>query len=130
MNWDSLLPYWPAPAFVILLIIGTTVYFVWLKKRPTAAELERRRRERINSIGKMGDGLITEVHDGLVSYSYHVRGIEYQATQDISALSAFLPEEQWGIIGSVGIKYDPRNPANSIFVCEKWSGLRKTLPRV
>jgi hypothetical protein len=73
----------------------------------------------------MGDATITEVQQGLVCYSYHVRGIEYQATQDVSSLEAHLPADDWEIIGSAGVKYDPRNPANSIILSEKWSGLRK-----
>jgi hypothetical protein len=27
-------------------------------------------------------------------------------------------------LGPVSVKYDPRNPANSIVVSEEWSGLR------
>jgi hypothetical protein len=130
MKFEELLPYWPVPVAITLLIAGVASYFAWLRKRPDAGELERRRREQINRIGKMGDGTISEVQNDLACYKYQVRGIEYQATQDVSGLEAYLPEEKWGIIGSVGIKYDPRNPANSIFLCEKWSGLRKASARV
>jgi hypothetical protein len=29
------------------------------------------------------------------------------------------------MIGPVSVKYDPRNPANSIVISEQWNGLRK-----
>ena len=35
-----------------------------------------------------------------------------------------LPEDPDRLIGPVYMKYTPRNPANSIIVCEQWSGLR------
>jgi hypothetical protein len=126
MNLDAILAYWPAlVAFSALMIAGGVAYYL-RNRRPSPAELERRRRQMIHGIGKMGDGTITELQAPVVSYSYHVRGIEYLATQDLNGLEAFLPPEQWGIIGPVSIKYDPRNPANSIILSEKWSGLRKT----
>jgi hypothetical protein len=126
MKTDDVLPYWPALFIAGAVVMGAAGVYSWLKKRPTPAELERRRREMVNQIGKMGDGTVTEVQQPLITYTYHVRGIEYQAIQDISGLEASLPSEQWGVIGSVSVKYDPRNPANSIILSEHWSGLRKT----
>jgi hypothetical protein len=126
MNFIEIPAYWPVLVAVGVLLIAGIVFYVLRNRRPSAAELERRRREMLQSTGKMGDGTITELQGSLLSYSYHVRGIEYQATQDLSGLEAYLPTEQGGMFGSVGIKYDPRNPANSIIVSEKWSGLRKT----
>ena len=81
----------------------------------------------INRIGKMGDGAITEVRDSLISYCYHVRGIEYQATQDVDSLNVDLSPEQWGTIHGVTVKFDTHNPANSLIISEKWSGLPKHL---
>jgi len=132
MTFDNLPPYWPALAIGgILLLSGLAVglYFL-LKKSPTPDELERQRRESIDATGKMGDGGITEIQHNLISYSYSVRGIEYQASQDVSALESLLPEEPWSVVGAVNIKYDPRNPANSIVLSERWSGLRKAAPRL
>jgi hypothetical protein len=125
MNFGELLAYWPALALAGVVLVAAGGAYLWMNRRPTAAELERRRREMINRIGKMGDGTITEWEQPLVLYNYHARGIEYEATQDLSGLEAHLPPEQWGMVGPVSIKYDPRNPANSIVISEKWSGLRK-----
>jgi len=94
------------------------------KNRPTPSELERRRRAMINAHGKMGDAQIVEIQGSYAIYSYAVRGVEYTASQDLSALQASLPADPWMAVGAATLKYDPRNPANSIIVSEKWSGIR------
>jgi hypothetical protein len=96
----------------------------WFNGRPNADELERRRRETLVRNGKMGDGEILEVEAASVVYSYHVRGVGYTATQDVAALLSFLPEDPMRMIGPVSVRFDPRNPANSIVLAEQWSGLR------
>jgi hypothetical protein len=131
MTLDNLPPYWPALAIGgLLLLCGLAVglYFL-MKKSPTPAELERQRRESLDASGKMGDGTVTEIQQNLISYSYIVRGIEYQASQDCTALESLLPEDRWTVVGAVNIKYDARNPANSIVLSERWSGLRKAAPK-
>jgi len=35
-----------------------------------------------------------------------------------------LPADRMSMVGPASVKYDPRNPANSIVLCEQWSGLR------
>jgi len=112
-------------AAVGLAVVVAVTLYLWLRQRPSPAELEKRRRDLINGIGKMGDATITDVQLPLVSYTYSVRGIEYQATQDVSGIDENLLPAQWGTIVGVGLKYDPRNPANSLIVSEKWSGLPK-----
>ncbi len=71
----------------------------------------------------MGDAQLVEFHDGYLFYSYAVRGVEYTASQDISRLQERLPGDL-SSVGAVSVKYDARNPANSIVVAENWSGLR------
>jgi len=67
--------------------------------------------------------MITEASEDLIHYQYELRGVAYFASQDVSGLRAWLPEEPARLIGAVSVKYDPRNPANSIVLCEEWSGL-------
>jgi len=75
------------------------------------------------STGKMGEAYLVDMHDDLLIYSYAVRGVEYTASQDISRLKAYLPADlAWP--GHLSVKYDPRNPANSIVVSEVWTGLQ------
>ena len=73
--------------------------------------------------GKTGDANLVDIHDHLLVYSYAVRGVEYTASQDISRLKPFMPDDV-ALLGPICVKYDPRNPANSIVLAEEWSGLR------
>ena len=107
------------------LIVVLAVWGVrsWLRSRVTPEEQERRRRQMLLSTGKTGDADLVEVRDNLLFYSYEVRGVEYTASQDVSKLKAFLPNGALPI-GHISVKYDARNPANSIVVAEQWNGLR------
>jgi hypothetical protein len=96
----------------------------YLKSRPDAAELERRRRRELFARGKMGDGNLLEYREHVVFYNYAIAGVEYTACQDLADLQSLIPSDRWSAIGPASIKYDPRNPANSIVLCEEWSGLR------
>lgn len=98
----------------------------WIRSRPTPDELERRRRETLVRTGKMGDGEILDVEAASVVYSYYVRGVGYTAAQDVAALASMLPPDPMTMIGPVSVKFDPRNPANSIVLSEQWSGLRNS----
>jgi hypothetical protein len=117
----------PAAIGLVVLIIGIAAVFILRVARretPAPAELERHRRLLIHREGKMGDGEIVEVEAGSITYSYNVAGMEYTASQDTSDLESALPANAMNMIGPVRIKFDPRNPANSIVLCEEWSGLR------
>ena len=107
-----------------MVLVAALVFRAWLQRRPTAEELERRRRVLLNQLGKMADAMVLDVLESAIQYSYDVRGVEYTATQDISALQDRLPPHRLSVAGPASVKYDPRNPANSIVLCEDWSGLR------
>ena len=105
---------------VLLLAIGVRA---WRRSRISPDEVERRRRLMLLAKGKLGDASLLDVRDNLLVYSYAVRGVEYTATQDISRLRRFLPDEITSLAGHVMVRYDARNPANSIVLAEEWSGL-------
>jgi hypothetical protein len=107
-----------------IVLVAAIAWRAWLMRRPTAEELERRRRALLNQVGKMADAMVLDVLEAAIQYSYDVRGVEYTATQDISALQDRLPPHRLSVAGPAAVKYDPRNPANSIVLCEDWSGLR------
>ena len=89
---------------------------------------ERRRRLDVHARGNMADGTVIDIRGDELYYSYTVRRIEYTAAQDVSAVRDRLPADPWVLIGPATVKYSPRNPANSIVVCEEWSGLRDNRP--
>jgi hypothetical protein len=110
---------------VLLAAGGWWGYVLWKRSRPSPQELERRRRKALYETGKMGDATLLEVRESLVFYSYDVRGVEYTASQDVSALRELLPTDPSAVNGVVFVKYDARNPANSMILCEQWSGIRR-----
>jgi hypothetical protein len=85
---------------------------------------ERRRRLDLHQHGRLGDALITEASPEMLYYSYSVGGVQYEASQDVSGLRELLPPEPERLIGPASLKYSSRNPANSMLICEEWSGLR------
>jgi len=107
-----------------VVALGSWGAYRYIKGRPSAAELERRRRVALHSRGKMGDANLLEFREDVVFYTYDIAGVEYSACQDLAGLEPLLPADRWSTIGPACIKYDPRNPANSIVLCEEWSGLR------
>jgi hypothetical protein len=84
----------------------------------------------VRAYRKMGDANLLEFRDEVVLYSYYVAGVEYTAAQDLSDLQMHLPADCWAAIGPACVKYDPRIPANSMVLCEEWSGLRTPARRV
>ena len=105
---------------VLLTLIG---YRLLTSSRVPPDERERRRRAVLAAYGKMGDATLLDVQDGVLVYAYQVRGVEYTASQDVSRLVGYLPADL-SAIGPVAVKYDPKNPANSIMLAEEWRGLR------
>ena len=115
-----------------LLVAGAVGWGMrsYYKNKPTPSELERRRRSMLNAYGKMGDASVIEIQGNVAIYSYDVRGVEYTAAQDFSLISVNIPEDTWSMVGPASVKYDPRNPANSIIISEKWSGIRPAVRKV
>lgn len=118
----------PQLKVVALAVCGATgavafaVYRIRKRRRITPEERERRRRAALAATGKITDAMLVEIREDAVFYSYLVRGVEYTASQDISALGPRIPS---GLgLGPVSVKYDARNPANSLVLAEDWSGLR------
>jgi hypothetical protein len=109
-------------AGVLLVLLALILYRAWKHSRITPEERELRRCAALAANGKMGDATLVEIRDDLVFYSYGVRGVEYTASQDISRLKNLMPGDL-SVVRSVSVKYDPKNPANSIVIAEMWTGL-------
>jgi hypothetical protein len=125
----TLITYALAGTAALFLLLAAVWW--WRRDRPDAAELERRRRLQVNRVGRIAEGRIVELMDQigvapaehLLAYSYRVRGVEYQAAQDISTLQDRFDFHQLAAGHPTQVKYDPHNPTNSIVLCEEWSGL-------
>ena len=115
---------------VILLAVG-----MWLLvrlRRPSMEEMERRRRERLAKLGRITDGSLIDTRTltneesssrtpEVLVYRYRVSGVVYECAQDVSYLPDRLHDCQVG--NAVQVRYDPRNPGDSILLAETWSGL-------
>jgi len=115
----------------IVALAGLVWLIVYLR-RPSAEEIERRRREQLARTGRITDGVILDARTlsgedsisptpEVLVYSYRLAGVTYNCAQDVSR----LPDQVIGfrIDQPVQLRYDPRNPGNSILVSESWTGL-------
>jgi hypothetical protein len=126
-------------------VIGIAAY-VMTRRKPTAEELERARRELLARSGRITDGtimdtMITEARTAAVSvpemspqadstaltpqiivYNYRIAGVTYECAQDVTTLAEYVHGIRTDL--PVQVRYLPQNPANSIIVAESWSGLR------
>jgi hypothetical protein len=101
------------------------------RNRPSPEELERERRNTLAAIGRIVDGSITEtqwisgfpeVTPHTQIYRYRIAGVTYECAQDVSPLSELVRDLRIDL--PVQVRFDPRNPGDSIVVSETWSGLR------
>jgi hypothetical protein len=114
-------------AGVSIAALGALIYIL-RRLRRNPKDKEKRRRLQVNQGGRLGDATITEVHESTIFYEYSVRGVLYTASQDVTQLREQIPTDLERLIGPVSLKYSPQNPANSIILCEDWSGLRGATP--
>jgi hypothetical protein len=123
----------PAEAILIVLALAAAATsgvgaLILMRSRLGTAERERRRRLEVGRRGRMSDGMVTEVVGQTVFFSYSVMGVDYTASQDLSALRDRLPEDLASLIGPVTLKYLAANPANSIIASEEWFGFHTRYP--
>jgi hypothetical protein len=123
------IPAFPVTQAVVIGAISIPVIvagvLVVLRLRRPPKDKEKIRRFEVNSTGRLGDATITDIVDDVIFYEYSVGGLTYTASQDISQLREMIPAESYRLIGrAASLKYSSNNPANSILLCEDWSGLR------
>ena len=126
----SVLTYALVATALLLVVLG--LVWRWKSRRVDPAEAERRRRLHVNKVGRIVEGRIVDFKDEsldghgephLLVYNYEVRGVEYQAAQDISFLRQELDLRRVAAGQQASVKYDPQRPTNSIILCEDWSGV-------
>jgi hypothetical protein len=55
-------------------------------------------------------------------YRYQIAGVTYECAQDVSPLPNLVRQVRVDL--PIQVRFDPRNPGNSIVVAEAWNGLR------
>ena len=117
-------------AFTLAAVAAVASYTL-TRKTPSAEELERERRELLAAMGRIVDGSITETQcwgdvpgpiPNMLIYRYRASGVTYECAQDVSPLQEHVRNVRIDL--PVQVRFDPRNPGNSIVVAESWSGLR------
>jgi len=100
----------------------------WLLTRyyRSKSDPEQRRRALINEQGRIIEGFVLDVREGVVVYSWSWRGVDYEASQDLRSLQHLVPATHDIFAGTVSIKFLPRDPSNSIVLSENWSGFRSS----
>jgi len=129
----------------VLAAAGVASY-VMTRRKPTAEELERERRDLLAQSGRITDGtimdtMITEARQpdpspsetdaspncsaptpDIIVYNYRIAGVTYECAQDVTMLAEHVHNIRTDL--PIQVRYAPHNPANSIIVAESWSGLR------
>ncbi|MGH9596711.1 MAG: hypothetical protein ACRD3K_07935 [Edaphobacter sp.] len=140
-----------SPRVVAAISVGAVsaigiVWYAFTRRRPTAEEIERERRELLARSGRITDGtimdtMITETRTAAASvaevatpvdpsvptlqiivYNYRIAGVTYECAQDVTTLAEYVHGIRTDL--PIQVRYLPQNPANSIVVAESWSGLR------
>lgn len=122
-----------------ILAGGLTALHFATRRKKTAQDLERERREFLDRIGRIIDGTVIDVAElnpnepnaaQLLIYNYDVAGVQYEASQDVTHLRQYVDLHNCRIGVPTSVKYDPQNPGNSMVVSEKWTGLHSGTPIV
>ncbi len=115
--------------------LALALVYALRRKRKTPEDLEKERRDWINTVGRITDGTVIDVHevsstgDGsaqMLIYQYDVAGVSYEASQDVTYLRQLINLHSCRLGLPTSVKYDPHNPGNSIVVSESWVGLRRS----
>jgi hypothetical protein len=118
-------------------LAGLVLYNL-LRRRTSDEELERLRRQDLVRGGRIIDGTVIDTvelgeHESerpggmqLILYKYEIAGVAYECSQDVTHLKDLLSFHEVRIGFPCSVRYDTRQPENSIVVAEDWSGLRDT----
>jgi hypothetical protein len=132
------------------IAVAALIAYAFAKPAENPHEAERRRRLRLNQVGRIAEGQVVDLAEHaadpqqrrrplfggrarplednrprhLVSYSYSISGVTYQTAQDITGLESQVRFERLVAGQPASVKYDPSNPVDSILVADDWSGLR------
>ncbi len=118
--------------------LGGVAWYMATRKRTTEEELERIRRQDLVLGGRIIDGTVLDVSDldayeagrpegmQLILYKYEISGVSYECSQDITYLKDLISIGDIRVGFPCSVRYDTRQPENSIVIAENWIGLRDT----
>jgi hypothetical protein len=120
---------------IVLSAIGLALAsYAMLRRKPkNADEIELERRTWLNTIGRITDGTVIDVQEittamnrpaTMLIYQYDVAGVSYEASQDVTYLRQWINLHSCRLGVPTSVKYDTRNPGNSMVIAEGWMGLR------
>ncbi|HET9099200.1 MAG TPA: hypothetical protein VFN62_02335 [Acidobacteriaceae bacterium] len=115
-----------------LAAVGGVALWWALTHRKSAEERERLRREHLVLHGRIIDGSVLDWSEqpnssdlGTLMYHYSIGGVGYECAQDLTFLKGTALVVDPNSLGRpASVRYDPKNPANSIIVAEGWTGLQ------
>ena len=116
------------------LLVGLATYALLRRKPKNANDIEFERRTWLNTVGRITDGTVIDVQEITVDanrdatmliYQYDVAGVSYEASQDVTYLRQWINLHSCRLGVPTSVKYDARNPGNSLVIAEGWMGLRQ-----
>jgi len=132
-NWEI------AVGLTAAILAAAAAAWLVLRKRPSADEVERARRQFLVQSGRLVDGMLLDIYeveakDGrkltMLLFNYRIAGVDYECSQDITALRHLVNTAEVRAGFPCTARYQPGNPYNSIVVGEGWSGLREGIPQL
>ena len=122
---------------VLVLLVSAALAWLIFRRRPTAEEIEQKRRTYLAVSGRIVDGMLLdfyemEVEGGaaaqMLVYNYRISGVDYECSQDVTTLGGLLQAHHVRAGFPCSVRYQPGNAQNSIVIAEGWSGVRDGLP--
>ncbi len=121
--------------FVLAAIGLALAAYALLRRKPkTLDDVEHERRIWLNTVGRITDGTVIDVQEittavnraaTMLIYQYDVAGVSYEASQDVTYLRQWINLHSCRLGLPTSVKYDARNPGNSMVIAEGWMGLRQ-----
>jgi hypothetical protein len=124
----------------VTTVAAVAVLALWLvlRRRPSAEEIERARRQFLVQSGRLVDGMLLDVYEvedaegrtlTFLLFNYRIAGVDYECSQEITAMRGVVEAGEVRAGFPCTVRYQPGNPHNSIVVAEGWTGLRAGLPQ-
>jgi hypothetical protein len=116
------------------IALALTAYAMLRRKPKSADDIELERRTWLNTVGRITDGTVIDVQEitmatnrpaTMLIYQYDVAGVSYEASQDVTYLRQWINLHSCRLGLPTSVKYDSRNPGNSMVIAEGWMGLRQ-----